>query len=70
MCKAMNRSLANVIFSTMGPTGDTPDADDVYKTVKSTSPRKWPCCFESAQRVIIVPGYGMAVSQCQHACAI
>jgi NAD(P) transhydrogenase subunit beta len=68
MCKAMNRSLANVIFSTMGPTGDTPDADDVYKTVKSTSPEEVAMLFESAQRAIIVPGYGMAVSQCQHAC--
>jgi len=37
MCKAMNRSLANVLFGTMGPTADTPDADEVYKTVKSAS---------------------------------
>ena len=38
MCKAMNRSLANVLFGTMGPTSETPDADEVYKTVKATSP--------------------------------
>jgi NAD(P) transhydrogenase subunit beta len=67
MCKAMNRSLANVLFGTMGPTADTPDADEVYKTVKSTSADEVVMMLETAQRVVIVPGYGMAVSQAQHA---
>ncbi len=67
MCKAMNRSLANVMFATMGPTADTPDADEVYKTVKSTSADEIAMMLETAQRVVIVPGYGMAVSQAQHA---
>jgi len=67
MCKAMNRSLANVLFATLGPTADTPDADDVYKTVKSTSADELAMMLETAQRVVIVPGYGMAVSQAQHA---
>ena len=67
MCKAMNRSLANVLFGTMGPTADTPDADDVYKTVKATSADEVAMTLEVAQRVAIVPGYGMAVSQAQHA---
>ena len=67
MCKAMNRSLANVMFATMGPTADTPDADEVYKSVKSTSADEIAMMLETAQRVIIVPGYGMAVSQAQHA---
>ena len=67
MCKAMNRSLANVLFATLGPTADTPDADEVYKTVKSTSPEEVAMLLEDAQRVVIVPGYGMAVSQAQHA---
>ena len=67
MCKAMNRSLANVLFGTMGPTADTPDADEVYKTVKATSADEVAMTLEVAQRVAIVPGYGMAVSQAQHA---
>jgi NAD(P) transhydrogenase subunit beta len=67
MCKAMNRSLANVLFGTMGPTADTPDADEVYKTVKSASAEEVAMTLEVAQRVSIVPGYGMAVAQAQHA---
>ena len=67
MCKAMNRSLANVLFGTMGPTADTPDADEVYKTVKAASADEIAMTLEVAQRVCIVPGYGMAVSQAQHA---
>jgi NAD(P) transhydrogenase subunit beta len=67
MCKAMNRSLANVLFGTMGPTADTPDADEVYKTVKAATADEIAMTLEVAQRVSIVPGYGMAVSQAQHA---
>ncbi len=67
MCKAMNRSLANVMFAQMGPTADTPDADEVYKSVKSTSADEIAMMLEMAQRVCIVPGYGMAVAQAQHA---
>jgi NAD(P) transhydrogenase subunit beta len=67
MCKAMNRSLANVLFGTMGPTSDTPDADEVYKTVKAVSAEEVAMTLEVAQRVVIVPGYGMAVAQAQHA---
>ncbi len=67
MCKAMNRSLANVLFGTMGPSADTPDQEEVYKTVKSTSADEVAMMLDTAQRVVIVPGYGMAVSQAQHA---
>ncbi len=67
MCRAMNRSLPNVLFGVMGPTEDTPDADEVYRTVKSTSADEIAMILESAQRVVIVPGYGMAVAQAQHA---
>jgi NAD(P) transhydrogenase subunit beta len=67
MCKAMNRSLANVLFGTMGPTADTPDADEVYKTVKAASADEVAMTLEVAQKVCIVPGYGMAVAQAQHA---
>ncbi|MBD3167302.1 NAD synthetase [bacterium] len=67
MCKAMNRSLVNVLFGTMGATSDSQDVDEVYKNVKSTSSEEVAMLLETAQRVVIVPGYGMAVSQAQHA---
>ncbi len=67
MCKAMNRSLTNVLFGVLGPTEDTPDADEVYRTVKSTSAEEIAMLLETAQRVVFVPGYGMAASHAQHA---
>jgi NAD(P) transhydrogenase subunit beta len=67
MCVAMNRSLAHVLFGVMGPTGDTPDAEEVYKTVKRTSADELAMLLEDARKVVIIPGYGMAVAQAQHA---
>ena len=70
MCKAMNRSLANVLFGSLGPSADGPSADDVYGgKVKATSPEEVAMLFDAAQRVVIVPGYGMAVAQAQHVVA-
>jgi len=69
MCKAMNRSLANVLFGGMGtvPTGG-PTADQVYGgKVKSATAEDIAMLLDAARRVVIVPGYGMAVSQAQHA---
>lgn len=68
MCKAMNRSLTNVLFGVLGPTGETATADEVYGgRVKSTSAEEVAMLFDGIQRVVIVPGYGLAVSQAQHA---
>jgi NAD(P) transhydrogenase subunit beta len=67
MCKAMNRSLANVLFGAMGSSESEMDADEIYKNVKATSADEIAMMLETAQRVLIVPGYGMAVSQAQHA---
>jgi NAD(P) transhydrogenase subunit beta len=67
MCKAMNRSMTNVVFGYFGPGADTLSADEVYQTVKSASADEVAMLFDAARRVVIVPGYGMAVSQCQHA---
>ncbi len=70
MCKAMNRSLGNVFF---GGVGATPAAsgvsdDEVYAgKIKSTSADEVAMLFDTARRVVIVPGYGMAVAQAQHA---
>jgi NAD(P) transhydrogenase subunit beta len=67
MCKAMNRSLANVMFATLGPTATGPTADDVYAgKIKATSADEIAMLFDDVQRVVFVPGYGMAVSQAQH----
>ncbi len=67
MCKAMNRSLTNVLFGVLGPTGESASADAVYAgRVKSASPEEVALLFDAARRVVIVPGYGMAVSQAQH----
>jgi NAD(P) transhydrogenase subunit beta len=67
MCKAMNRSLANVLFGTLAPAEGSATADEVYAgKVKSASPEEVAMLFDTAQRVVIVPGYGMAVAQAQH----
>jgi NAD(P) transhydrogenase subunit beta len=68
MCKAMNRSLANVLFGGFGAISEVASSDDVYGgKVKSTSPEELAMLLETASRVVIVPGYGMAVAQAQHA---
>ncbi|MCW5963176.1 MAG: NAD(P)(+) transhydrogenase (Re/Si-specific) subunit beta [Bryobacterales bacterium] len=69
MCKAMNRSLANVLFGGLGQAPSvTAKADDVYAgKVKATSAEEIAMLLENAQRVVVVPGYGLAVSQAQHA---
>ncbi len=67
MCKAMNRSLGNVLFAEFGGAGSGPAADDVYGgKVKSTSPAEVAMMLDGVQRVLVVPGYGMAVAQAQH----
>jgi len=71
MCKAMNRSIINVIFGGFGSeSGDGEDsagAAAAEKGVKSASVEDAVYWMEDANRVIIVPGYGMAVAQAQHA---
>ncbi|MEZ6064049.1 MAG: NAD(P)(+) transhydrogenase (Re/Si-specific) subunit beta [Planctomycetaceae bacterium] len=67
MCDAMNRSLPAVLFGTLQGGKSSLSADEVYKNVKSTSPDEVAMMLEVAQNVLIVPGYGMAVAQAQHA---
>jgi len=67
MCKGMNRSLGNVLFSAFGKV----DKSVVQKTttgvtVKEMSPDNAAFTMQAAESVIIVPGYGMAVAQAQH----
>jgi len=69
MCRAMNRSPANVIFGGVGAeVASAAAVDAVYAgRVKSASAEEVAMVLESARRVVIVPGYGMAVAQAQHA---
>ncbi|MYJ35197.1 MAG: NAD(P)(+) transhydrogenase (Re/Si-specific) subunit beta, partial [Acidimicrobiaceae bacterium] len=68
MCVAMNRSLLAVMFSPAPSGAGGPSADDVYAgKVRSTSADDVAMLLEAAERVAIVPGYGLAVAQAQHA---
>ena len=70
MCKAMNRSIINVVFGGFGsePSGESSAAAQaVQKGVKSASIEDAIYWMEDANKVIIIPGYGMAVAQAQHA---
>ncbi len=68
MCKAMNRSLWHVLFGVLGPSEETASADEVYGgKVKSTSAEEVAMLYDGIRRAVIVPGYGMAVAQAQHA---
>ena len=62
MCKAMNRTLPDVLFKSFG--GST--KEKVTRTKVGSDPDEVAMMVDGAQKVIIVPGYGMAVSQCQH----
>jgi NAD(P) transhydrogenase subunit beta len=66
MCRAMNRSLANVAFGAFGGGDSTGTGDEGEKTVRRTSPEEAALLLAYAQSVIIVPGYGLAVAQAQH----
>ena len=69
MCKAMNRSLANVLFSAFGsaPEASEGGGSGPSGTVRGYDLDDAAIVFDAAQSVIIVPGYGMAVAQAQHA---
>ncbi len=70
MCRAMNRSIINVVFGGFGTDssgGDSAGAVAAEKGVKSASVEDAVYWMEDAGKVIVVPGYGMAVAQAQHA---
>ncbi|MFH1068124.1 MAG: NAD(P)(+) transhydrogenase (Re/Si-specific) subunit beta [Candidatus Glassbacteria bacterium] len=69
MCKAMNRSLANVMFAGVGGVVEGgPSADEIYTgKIKATTAEELAMILDGVSRVVIVPGYGMAVAQAQHA---
>ncbi len=66
MCKAMNRSVANVVLGGFGA-DSTGKAQEVFGEIKPIKSDEAYLLLEAANSVVIVPGYGMAVSQAQHA---
>ena len=66
MCKAMNRSLGNVLLGGMG--GEDEVAEDArdYSNIKQSGPEEIAMLLDGASSVIVVPGYGLAVAQAQH----
>ena len=65
MCKAMNRSFSNVLFGAFG-TIQTSTKQSAERPVRSASAEEAAEILDSARKVVIIPGYGMAVAQAQH----
>jgi H+-translocating NAD(P) transhydrogenase subunit beta len=66
MSKAMNRSFTNVLFGAFGQEQSTAAAGQEARPVRSASPEEAAAILAAANKVVIVPGYGMAVAQAQH----
>ena len=71
MCRAMNRSAANVLFGAFGKVSEeaATAAAEAKGSVRSITPEETAVLLETAHTLIVVPGYGMAVAQAQHAVA-
>jgi H+-translocating NAD(P) transhydrogenase subunit beta len=68
MCKAMNRSLLNVLFGGFGAVAVQASGEDIYAgKVKQTSSEEVAMILQSCSRVVIVPGFGMAVARASNA---
>ena len=67
MCKGMNRSLANVIFGAVGLDEQSSSSEGKQINIKSSTTDEAAMILDAADKVIIVPGYGLAVAQAQHA---
>ena len=66
MSKAMNRSFTNVLFGAFGQVAPAAAGAQEARPVKSASPEEAAGILAAASRVVVVPGYGMAVAQAQH----
>ncbi len=66
MSKAMNRSFTNVLFGAFGQVQTSAAADQEAKPVRSATPEEAAAILSAANKVVVVPGYGMAVAQAQH----
>ncbi len=68
MCRAMNRSLANVLLGNFSGGSGGGSAHSGDTTVREVSPTDAAILMSYAKKVVIVPGYGLAVAQAQHIC--
>ena len=66
MCKAMNRSFTNVLFGAFGQVQVSAAAAKEERAVRSATAEEAAAILAAADKVVIVPGYGMAVAQAQH----
>jgi H+-translocating NAD(P) transhydrogenase subunit beta len=66
MCKAMNRSFTNVLFGGFGQIQVSAAGAKEERPVKSATPEEAAAILSAASKVVVVPGYGMAVAQAQH----
>jgi H+-translocating NAD(P) transhydrogenase subunit beta len=66
MSKAMNRSFTNVLFGAFGQVQLSAGAGQEAKPVRSATPEEAAAILAAANKVVVVPGYGMAVAQAQH----
>jgi len=66
MSKAMNRSFSNVLFGAFGQVQPAGDAAQEARSVRSATPEEAAAILSAANKVVVVPGYGMAVAQAQH----
>jgi NAD(P) transhydrogenase subunit beta len=66
MCRAMNRSITNVLFGAFGKVQELPAGEEANKPIHQTTVDEAAEILGTARSVVFVPGYGMAVSQAQH----
>jgi NAD(P) transhydrogenase subunit beta len=66
MSKAMNRSFTNVLFGAFGQVQTSAAGGQEAKSVRSATPEEAAAILTAANKVVVVPGYGMAVAQAQH----
>ena len=66
MCRAMNRSFTNVLFGAFGQLQVSSGAGQEARPVRSATPEEAAAILAAANKVVVVPGYGMAVAQAQH----
>jgi len=66
MAKAMNRPISNILFASFGSDGDAAAEEDIVGSMKEVQGRDAAIMMAYAEKVVIIPGYGMAVAQAQH----
>src|SRR5213594_281638 len=66
MSKAMNRSFTNVLFGAFGQVQTSAAGQQEAKPVRSATPEEAAAILAAANKVVVIPGYGMAVAQAQH----